>query len=95
MKEEEPERLPREEVKIPEALEAFTSPEINHCCQTCANRSVYVSAIINSHDLFMLCLKSRATVSSLLEQLSPEIHITVVEEAIKMNRCDILETLLS
>lgn len=65
------------------------------CCQTCANRNVNRSAKIGSHDLFMICLKQRAQVSSLFERLAPETLYSTVETAIKLNRADILETLLS
>lgn len=43
----------------------------------------------------MICLKKRAQVSSLFERLAPETTYSAIETAIKLNRVDILETLLS
>ena len=43
----------------------------------------------------MVCLKKRAQVSSLIERIAPETTYSALETAIKLNRVDILETLLS
>ena len=43
----------------------------------------------------MVCLKKRAQVSSLIERIAPETTYSALETAIKLNRADILETLLS
>lgn len=90
--------MPREDVKIPELIEVFDSEEpelLAFCCQTCANRNVNRAAKVGSHDLFMVCLKKRAQISSLIERIAPETTYSALETAIKLNRVDILETLLS
>ena len=43
----------------------------------------------------MTCLKSKAHISSLIEQVSPESHLTCLELSIRLNRLEILETLLN
>ncbi len=43
----------------------------------------------------MICLKQKAQVTSLIERLAPETYYSALETAIKLNRVDILETLLS
>lgn len=96
VKEPPPNKIPREDVQIPQIVETFSSPseDLLHypsvCCQTCANRNVARAARIGSHDLFMTCVKSKALVSSLIEQIAPESLYSSVEVAIHLNRVDIL-----
>ncbi|CDW79015.1 nad(+) adp-ribosyltransferase-3 [Stylonychia lemnae] len=87
----------REEVEIPDVIKIFQSqdqePQIN-CCQTCSNRNGIRSVLINSVDLFIKCQKSRAHVSSLIEQMGPELRYSALDRAVQLNRLDILEILL-
>jgi hypothetical protein len=65
----------RKDVDIPEIVFAKESdnqePFLNGG-QTIANRNCIRAVIINSPDLFVKCMKSRAQVSSLIEQMAPE-----------------------
>lgn len=50
---------------------------------------------INSIELFDHCLQSRAYITSVIEQLAPELRFTSLEMAIANNRLEILEILLN
>lgn len=89
---------PREDVIIPDSIENKDSkseePIIN-CCQTCSNRNCLRAVNIDSVDLFIKCVKSRAYITSLIEHMAPELRYSALEKAISMNRVEILEVLLS
>jgi len=63
--------------------------------QTIANRNCIRAVLINSPDLFIKCVKSRAHISSLLERQGPDYQFSALELAISLNRVEILDILLS
>lgn len=51
--------------------------------------------MIDSRDLFLTCVKHKAQVTSLIEKIAPETPLNALEEAIRLNRVEIVRTFLA